>query len=148
MFILPYLYHKSQLGNMVVHEWNLLTIAGVKLWKEDDHLQIKEDILNPNGFILRSEPRMNASVLFCELDQSRLNMEDYYSWEELTVEELSDEDIFCWRRFYVFGPADDNRPISHAQWLPTPDTQLLDPIPCQDIFQYLLQLHQLPHTTV
>ncbi len=129
------------MGSMIVHEWNILTIAGIKLWKEDDNLRIKEDILNPNGLALRSEPLVNQSIHFCELDSTKLNMEDYYCWEELNTEELSEEDMFCWRRFYVFGPADDQRPLSHSQWLPTPDTQTLDPIPCQDIFHYLLQKH-------
>jgi hypothetical protein len=141
MFILPYLYHKTNLGNIIVYQWNILTISGSKLWKEEDTMRIKEDILDPNGFILHSPPRQNGSVVYCELDESKLQMEDYYNWEELTKEDLVKEELFCWRKFYTFGPADDLQPHSHTQWLPTPNSQYLDPYPCYDLFQYLIHQH-------
>jgi|LauGreDrversion4_2_1035121.scaffolds.fasta_scaffold25537_2 hypothetical protein len=140
MFILPYIYHKIQLGSLTVYQWNILTISGNKLWEEVDTMRIKEDILDPNGFILCSSPKHHGSIVFCELDKTKLTMDEYYSWEEMTSEELEQE-TFCWRKFYIFGPITDTNPSTYTKWFPTPDSVVLEPYSCQHLFQQLLQQH-------
>lgn len=141
MFILPYLYHRTSLGSVILHEWNLLTVSGIRLWKEEDMLRLKEDILEPNGFILRSEPRRMNDLMLCELDDSKLDMSDYYRWEELTTEQLCKDDVFCWRKYYSAGPSDDLRASIHSQWLPPPESHVLSNESYRELFYHLLQHH-------
>lgn len=141
MFILPYIYHKTQCGQLVIYQWNLLTISGKKLWEEPDEMRMKEDILDPNGFVLCSPPKQHGSVVFCELDKTKLAMEDYYCWEEMTAEEL-EQDTFCWRKYYTVGPSStDSDLTAYTKWFPIPDSIVLEPSVCHPLFQHLIQHH-------
>lgn len=130
MFILPYVYHTRKLPHMTLHIFTMLTVGGRGLWKEDDHLQVIEDVLQPNGFAPRSCAQ-HKDIFFCELDPSQINWSDYYDWKE--VEDSSE--VFCWRSFYLIGPSQTTSPI----WLPPPTTEGLGPYSYDELFTHIVQ---------
>lgn len=134
MFILPYLYHIRELPYLTIHEYCILTQGGKKLWSEDENtLHLEEDILGPNGFVMESQKRYK-DIVWCKLKNSCVKMEDYYDWKEM--ENNKDEDTFCWRRFYLFGPAGSSS--YSLEWLPFPETETIGNYTCKELFTILL----------
>lgn len=131
MFILPYVYHTRHLPDLTIHIFSLLTVGGRRLWMEEDHLDLINDILQPNGFHpIDCTPYKD--VMLCSLDPSQVNWSDYYHWEE--IEDASE--VFCWRSFYLVSPL-----------LSLPRTEGLEPYSYQELFHQLLFLHSSKDTS-
>ena len=132
MFILPYLYHRRDLPHLTIHEYCILTQGGTQIWSEEDSLRLEEDILGPNGFIMESQKRYK-DIVWCKLQDSCVNMEDYYEWKEMSS--FVDKETFCWRRFYLFGSAGS---ASYSlEWLPFPESETLGDYTCKELFTAL-----------
>ena len=112
--------------------FQLLTIGGTALWSESDDLRIIEDILEPNGIILKEAPFLYNGIQFCPVDTEKTTMNDFYKWEEISKE---DQETFCWRTFYVLGQEGHYR-----SWLPIPKQEKLGPYSFCELFD---QLHKV-----
>ena len=121
MFIIPFIHKNVALPHINVNVCRILTIGGVTLWKEDDSLNVVEDLLLPNGIhICRAPMKINDAYL-CQVDEEMTQMNDFYKWSD-----ISDKETFCWKTFYTFG-------IEEHSWLPIPEDEQLEPYTYQDI---------------
>ena len=100
------------MNNISINIFNILTIGGVALWEEDKCDVI--NILTENDIVLCKKPYHSKGTYFCKVDTLKTNMNDFYKWEE-----ISDEETFCWRTFYVFGEKD-----KYMSWLPIPNEKI------------------------
>ena len=133
MFILPYVYHQRKLPHMTIYEYSILTLGGKELWKEDDSLCIINDILEPNGLSIISQSRY-IDVILCKLDKTKLDMSEYYNWNEIELK--TDIDIFCWRKYYII--VSNQLSAKPTIWLPFPDTERLGPYSSHELFRQIL----------
>lgn len=118
---------------MMVHRYKVLTIGGTNLWTEDDELDIIHDVLEPNGIILRSPPRIiGGNIALCEVDTDKTELNDYYKWDEI---ELNDKETFCWRTFYTMGTTMDG---GKHDWLSIPCNETIGPYTCKELCDLIL----------
>jgi len=110
---------------MQVTIFQLLTIGGTTLWKEDDSLDLEADILSPNGIYLHGPVIRQKELYLCPVDVKKTQLTDFYQWTELSSD---DTETFCWRTVYVTGESKQYR-----GWLPIPTTERLDSYSLQDI---------------
>ena len=123
MFIIPFIHKTKQVHAMTIHTFQILTVGGAALWKENASLAVEADILHPNGIYLDKKPFQWKDVYFCSVDTSKTDMNDFYQWTEISKE----SDMFCWRTFYTFGN------MQHCDsWLPI--SSQLEPYPCDELF--------------
>ena len=125
MFIIPYVYKRIVIHQTQVTMIQVLTIGGSHLWKEADDLDIEQDILLPNGIYSKGSPIKQKNMYFCEVDEEKTAMNDFYGWEEISKEDC---ETFCWRSYYLFGEGPNYR-----SWLPIPSYERLEPYSCQDV---------------
>lgn len=117
---------------MPIHQYHILTVGGQALWAEDIARisTVEADYLEPSGIYLRNKPFVKENMIFCEVCTTKTNMKDFYTWNELLVE---DTETFCWRTFYTFGSTE-------ANWLPiSNDFKCLGT--CQDLFETIRNAH-------
>ena len=116
---------------MLIHRYKVLTIGGSHLWMEDDTLDIVTDILEPNGIVLKSPPRIvGGNVALCEVDTENTQMDDFYDWNEVS---LDDKNTFCWRTVYTIGPNDNEH-----DWLSIPCQETIGPYTCKELCDLIL----------
>jgi hypothetical protein len=126
MIIIPFIHRVKQIAQMQISVFQLLTVGGTMPWKEDDHLDIEQDILEPNGIYLKGKPiRLNHTYL-CPVDTDKTNLTDFYQWNEISSD---DHDTFCWRTFYIAGESSDYR-----GWLPIPSKEGFGPHRYTELF--------------
>jgi len=131
MFILPFYYRTVVSHSVSLYQIVLLTLAGKHLWSEEDTLRICEDILTPNGLVMKRPPFRQGDIVFCEVDVTKMDMADFYQWDELEELELDDgSSPFCWRTFYRVGSA--------IEGLPPPSTERLEPYACKEVLDQIL----------
>lgn len=138
MFILPYLYSTLSLPTVFLHRIRILTWGGTELWQEENILRLREDILEPNELPLISH-HLYKNVHLCLLDETRLNLSEYYDWEEIPPSSSPDPPVFCWRTFYVMEPRSLSlaSPASPASFLSPPPTACLGPYTCEELLTHL-----------
>lgn len=135
MFIIPFIHNHKTIKGIHVSIIQILTIGGKMLWKEDDGLDINQDILEPNGLYLSGSMIKKNNMIYCPIDQSRTALDDFYRWEEMSKE---DEETFCWRTFYLFSEKQNQHMV-----LPIPATTMIHNRPLSDVIHPILQA-QLP----
>jgi hypothetical protein len=120
MFIIPYIRRTTTHNNILVNVIKILTVGGKDLWEETDAaLDIKNDILKPNGIFIKSAPYNVPSsphLHYCEVDSDKTALADFYKWEEISP---TDNETFCWKTYIYLMDADKN------VWLPVPETDRL-----------------------
>ena len=127
MFIIPFIHKKIQ-QQMPIHQYHILTVGGTTLWAEESLIRtIEADHLHPNGIYLVSKAVLKGDIAYCQVDMHKTNMTDFYTWNELPIE---DKETFCWRTFYTFGSKE-------SSWLPISNEKCLGPYPCQDLFDMI-----------
>ena len=142
MFILPYLYSTLPLPAVFLHRIRILTWGGTELWQEENTLRLREDILEPNELPLVSH-HLYKNVHLCLLDETQLNLSEYYDWEEIhpSVSSVSfvpsDPPVFCWRTFYVMEPRSPSTASSPPFFLSPPPTACLGPYTCEELLTHL-----------
>ena len=82
----------------------------------------------PNGIYLEGPPIKWKDAVFCKVDTTKTDMNDFYQWNEIEKQ----SDMFCWRTFYTFGDKS-----ACDSWLPIPAQ--LEPYSCQDVFHVICQ---------
>ena len=133
MFIIPFIHRTKQLSNMTIHIFQILTIGGTTMWKENPTASLENDILHPNGIYLDQPVIKTKDIMLCSVDSKKTDMNDFYQWNELPKE----SDTFCWRTFYTFGdktPTDKN----YHNWLPVPSQERMEPYLCEDVFDMIM----------
>jgi len=68
--------------------WEIGTISSLKT--------IQEEFLEPNGFACESLQK-EGDFVFAKLDPARMNLNDFYTWEELQVDKKKED---CFRTFF------------------------------------------------
>ena len=114
---------------MQITIFQLLTIGGTLLWKEDDSLQLEEDILHPNGIYLQGSLIKHNHIYLCPVDATQTNLSDFYQWKEL---EQGDTETFCWRTIYLAGESK-----SYRGWLPIPSKETLGQHTIQEVLDMI-----------
>lgn len=116
---------------MLIHRYKVLTISGSQLWTEDEHLDIVQDILEPNGIVLKSSPRIiGGNVALCEVDTENTLLDDFYEWNEVR---LADNETFCWRTLYSI----ESTQGEHS-WLSMPCQETIGPYTCKELCDLIL----------
>jgi hypothetical protein len=161
MFILPYVYHQRELPHLMMYEVCILTVGGTKLWKEDDALCVINDIMEPNGLSVLSHKR-DKDIVFCRVDSTKIDMTEYYEWNEIKSN-TKEMELFCWRRYYLVQsrhastvPTVSTAPTAPTvptlsnptsapnttavsiSWLPFPDTETLGPYSCEELVMNIM----------
>lgn len=113
---------------MTIHTFQILTVGGNTLWKENASFAVEADILHPNGIYLDKKPFQWKDVYFCSVDTEKTDMNDFYEWTEISKQ----SDMFCWRTFYTFG----NERVCDS-WLPIPFH--VEPYSCEELFTQICQ---------
>jgi hypothetical protein len=134
MFIIPFIHRTKQLSNMTIHIFQILTIGGTTLWKENPIASLETDILHPNGIYLDQPLIKRKDVMLCSVDPKKTDMNDFYQWNELPKE----SDTFCWRTFYTFGDKIPNDTNYH-NWLPVPSQERMEPYLCEEVFDMIMK---------
>lgn len=120
MFIIPYFHNHKKLPNTIVNLFTILTIGGKYVWEEDDNLDIEGEILYPNGIYLKNKPTKYGTIVLCNVDTDKTDINDFYKWNEIDKDDTS---TFCWKTIYTFnGNTDDIK-----WWLPIPKEEKLGP---------------------
>ena len=117
---------------MTIHIFQILTIGGTTVWKEDLTASLEKDILHPNGIYLDKPVTKWKDVMLCSVDSKKTDMNDFYQWSEVEKE----SDTFCWRTFYTFGDKTQTR-VSYHSWLPVPSQERLEPYLCEEVFDMI-----------
>ena len=52
------------------------------------------------------------TAYLCIIDTNKTTMSDFYKWNEINIKNTKDNNIFCWRTFYLFGNE------TNETWLP------------------------------
>jgi len=131
MFIIPFTHKTCILNNINIHVFTILTIGGNKLWKEHPSLDIQSDILLPNSIYLLQDPIKYKTAYLCQIDESKMDMNDFYKWDELKVD---DNQTFCWRVFYTFG-----KDKEYCSWLPIPEYETFGDYSYNELFKVMSQ---------
>ena len=134
MFIIPFIHKTKQVNVMTIHTFQILTVGGNTLWKENPSFAVEADILHPNGIYLDKKPFQWNDVYFCSVDTEKTDMNDFYEWTEIPKQ----SDMFCWRTFYTFGdkiPNDTN----YDNWLPVPSQERMEPYLCEEVFDMIMK---------
>lgn len=104
MKVLPFFLTQKKQENFRIQCLNVfLSHAGKSVWKTEEsgvlsEKQIREDYLDPNGFAVKSLwIDANAKIAYVEIDPSRTNLCDFYTWDEALQHPGKPE---CWRPFY------------------------------------------------
>jgi len=129
MIIVPFIHKVKQIATMQITIFQLLTIGGTLAWREDDSLDLEEDILHPNGIYLQGPPIKKNNIYLCPVDPEKTNLNDFYQWKEL---EKSDTESFCWRTIYLTG-----EPKSYRGWLPIPSKETLGQHTIQEVLDMI-----------
>jgi hypothetical protein len=132
MFIIPFIKYVKSINNINVHVFSLLTIGGRELWEEDDSLDIYTDILLPNDIYLEESPVKHNNIYYCKVDVNKTKIDDFYKWDEI---ELTDENTFCWKKYYTFGKEKYN------DWLYIPNNEKLGKFNCESLFTFIKELN-------
>lgn len=99
MFIVPFIHKVTTHNDINVNVIKLLTVGGKNLWEENESLNIDSDILGPNDiYRIGKVIKLGKKVQLCKVDTNKTNINDFYKWEELDV---NDRDTFCWRTFII-----------------------------------------------
>jgi len=99
MFIVPFIHKVTTHNDINVNVIQILTVGGKNLWEENNSLNIDTDILAPNDIYRTGKiTKLGKKVQLCEVDTQKTNINDFYKWEEIDV---NDRETFCWRTFIV-----------------------------------------------
>jgi hypothetical protein len=131
MLIVPFIHNILHKNNIQVNIIKILTIGGRYIWEEDDSIDLDTDILNSNDIYRKGQIiKLGNNLQLCEVDTIKTNIQDFYKWEELTIEDI---DTFCWRTFiYLTGNSGDN-------WLDIPENEMLSKYKIKHIVDKIIQ---------
>jgi hypothetical protein len=114
---------------MQITMFQIVTIGGTILWKEDSELELESDVLHPNGIYLQGPPIQRGDFYLCPVDPYKTNLSDFYQWTEISPD---DTETFCWRTFYITGESKNYR-----SWLPIPSKETLGTHSVQEIIDMI-----------
>lgn len=128
MFIVPF-FIREPLSSII--QWNLVPIT---LFLENHgkglcSTENGEAWLNENGFE-KKQSWQGKDTLFVEVDVSKMNLKEFYSYEQLTLEQKKGTEE-CWRTFFVMKAVDTNEKSSAKAWnenLENPFSKILEEI--------------------
>lgn len=128
MFIVPF-FLRAPIKSII--QWNLVPIT---LFLENHGkglctAESWEEWLSENGFIKKQSWQMN-DIYFVEIDTENTNLKDFYSFEQLTLEQKKGTEE-CWRTFFVMKSVELNEKSSEKAWnenLENPFSKILNEI--------------------
>ena len=131
MLILPFIHNVINQNSIQIHTIKVLTIGGLKIWEEDNSLDLDKDILNPNDIYRKGTTiKFDKQLQICEVNTEKTNINDFYKWDEIAIE---DKETFCWRIYaYITGN-------SSANWLDIPASEMLGNYKVKELIAKIIQ---------
>lgn len=128
MFIVPF-FLRAPIQSII--QWNLVPIT---LFLENHgkglcSAENAEEWLNENGFI-KKQSWQGKDILFVEVDVEKTNLREFYSFEQLTLEQKKGTEE-CWRTFFVMKSTENDEKSSEKAWnenLENPFSKILEEI--------------------
>ncbi len=128
MFVIPY-FTKPTIQTTI--DWAFLPVylfldnKGRQFWIcEESENEILQNVLPENGFYMKSYWK-KGDKLFVEIDTEKTNIQNFYSFEEVTrKKEKGTEE--CWRRFFMFLCKKESEKHLETFWLYNLDKSFLE----------------------
>lgn len=129
MFVIPY-FTKPFLSSTI--DWAFLPTyifldnKGKQPWTCDESVEeILQTILPDNGFVYTKYEK-HGNFLFVEIDSTKTNLQNFYSFEEVTKQKTKGTEE-CWRRFFLFVCKNPSEKHLETYWLSSmePDFQTI-----------------------
>lgn len=128
MFIVPF-FLRAPLGSII--QWNLVPIT---LFLENHgkglcSTENGEEWLCENGFVKKQSWQVK-DTLFVEVDETKMNLKEFYSYEQLTLEQKKGTEE-CWRTFFVMKSIEPDEKSTEKAWnenLENPFSKILEEI--------------------
>ena len=96
MILLPYFIDASNPNWLKLNLF--LSDGGKGFWHTDDTEKQVKKVLKENGFPLISL-KVEQGVMYANIDNTKLNISEFYHWSELADPDTSEDDI--WRTFII-----------------------------------------------
>ena len=131
MLILPFTHNVINQNSIQIHTIKVLTIGGLKIWEEDNSLDLDKDILNPNDIYRKGTTiKFDKQLQICEVNTEKTKINDFYKWDEIAIE---DKETFCWRIYaYITGNGSVN-------WLDIPTSEMLGNYKVKELIAKIIQ---------
>jgi hypothetical protein len=113
MFVVPF-FLRASLPSVI--QWKLVPVTlflenhGKGLYVVDN----ADEWLAENGFVVKRQWH-EEEIVFAEIDATKTNLSDFYSYEQLTVEQKNGTEE-CWRTFFVLKTEDPDEKLSEKAW--------------------------------
>jgi hypothetical protein len=113
MFVVPF-FLRASLPSVI--QWKLVPVTlflenhGKGLYVVDN----ADEWLAENGFVVKRQWH-EEEIVFAEIDATKTNLSDFYSYEQLTVEQKKGTEE-CWRTFFVLKTEDPDEKLSEKAW--------------------------------
>jgi hypothetical protein len=113
MFIVPF-FLRTPLASII--QWRLTPIS---LFLENHGkglcvVENGEEWLNENGFV-KKQTWLVDDILFVEVDIANTNLKEFYSFEQLTLEQKKGTEE-CWRTFFLMKSIEPDELSSEKAW--------------------------------
>ena len=127
MFVIPY-FTKEPIQTTI--DWTFVPVyifldnKGRQLWNcEESEKEILESILPENGFVVKKF-WLEKDSLYVEVDSKKTNIQNFYSFEEVTQKKEKGTEE-CWRRFFLFVCKRESEQHLETFWLQNLEPQFL-----------------------
>jgi hypothetical protein len=113
MFVVPF-FLRAPLPSVI--QWQLVPITlflenhGKGLYSVEN----ADEWLAENGFSVKRQWQ-EEDIVFVEIDTTKTNLSDFYSYEQLTVEQKKGTEE-CWRTFFVLKTENPDEKLSEKSW--------------------------------
>lgn len=102
MKVIPFFLKQKQGQLSMMNLCLFLANAGKSFWRTEEESvnqrELVEEYLEPNGFCIDAI-HFEKDTVFIKVDPSKMNLNDFYTWEEAMKNPQKPE---CWRHFYFF----------------------------------------------
>ena len=127
MFVIPY-FTKPSIPTVI--DWAFIPLyiflenKGRQLWScEASEKEIVNSILPDNGFQVKKSWK-EKDYLYVEIDIEKTNIQNFYSFEEVTQKKEKGTEE-CWRRFFTFVCKKESEKHLETFWLHNLDSEFI-----------------------
>ncbi len=113
MFVVPF-FLRDPLPSVI--QWKLIPVT-LFLENHGKGLYVVENVdewLTENGFLVKRQWKQ-ADTVYAEIDTARTNLRDFYSYEQLTLEQKKGTEE-CWRTFFIMKSENPDEKLSEKAW--------------------------------
>jgi len=111
MFVVPFFY-RTPVQSLISWHLQPIVVFLENRGKQICQVDSPRDWLTENGFHVKHQWQV-ADTLYVEVAEDRMNLSDFYSFEQLTLQQQKGTEE-CWRTFFLMNSEED--PTSSATW--------------------------------